>query len=94
MQTPHELAEIKMRKSAEYSRLSEQLGEILEVKAKAWESIRTGCTSDKQADQKWNSSEHGIKEMKIRLQLKSLEKEMSSISTFLRVLDTEARNLT
>ena len=82
-----------MRMSADYARLSEQLGDILEVKAKAWEAIRLGCTSDKQADKKWDGSEHGIKEMRLRLKLKSLEKEMSAISSHLRVLDAEMRNL-
>ena len=82
-----------MRLSAEYARDSEKLGDILAVKAKAWEAVRAGCTSDKQADKKWDSSDHGITEMRLRLSLKAKEKEMSSISTFLRVLDAEARNL-
>lgn len=82
-----------MRKSAEYASLSERLGDILEVKAKSWEALRAGCTSDKQADKKWDATPEGIQEMRLRLKLKALEREMGAISTHLRVLDAEARNL-
>lgn len=83
-----------MRKSAEYAHFSEQLGDILETKANLWVGIREETKSDKQADKAWDATPDGIQEMRLRLRLKALEKEMSAISSHLRVLDTEARNLT
>lgn len=93
MQSPGQLTEILMRQSADYGRLSDELSEILEVKAKAWMAIRENHKSDKQAEQEWQAQELGIKEMKIKLKLKSLEKSMSAIRTHIRVRETEARNL-
>lgn len=93
MQTPSELSEILMRQSAEFGKLSDDLSEILEVKAKAWMAIRANQKSDTSAEREWGASDLGIKEMKLKLSLKALEKKMSAIRAHIRVKESEARNL-
>jgi len=89
---PHELAENRLTLSGEYSRASEQLESILEKKPAIWSEIRKNVKSDTSADRTWDGTEMGIHEMKLRMKLKRLEKQMSSISTMLRVFEAEARN--
>lgn len=81
-----------MRLSAEYARLSERLADILEKKTHIWLNIRADVKSDTAADRKWDSTEDGIQEMRLRLKLKAMEKEMSAIRSHLEVLQGEARN--
>jgi hypothetical protein len=82
-----------MRLSAEYARCSEQLADILELKTKKWLEIRQDVKSDTSADRRWDATEEGIHEMRLKLKMKAMEKEMSSIKTFLDVLNAEARNI-
>ena len=82
-----------MRLSADYGKAADDLADILEVKAKAWETIRAGVKTDTQAERKWDSGDLGVKEMRLRLTLKKLEKQMSAIRTHIEVKTGEARNL-
>lgn len=89
---PHELAEKRVRLSGEYSRDSEELGNILADKPALWMKLRENTKSDKSADRVWDSTLLGVQEMKLRLKLKASEKEMSAIKTMLDVLNGEAWN--
>lgn len=90
--TPHELAQKRLDLAAVYSRYSEMLEHILETKPAKWSEIRATVKSDKQADQLWDASGDGIQEMKLRMALKRIEKELSAASTMLRVMEQDARN--
>lgn len=93
MTTPHELADSRVQMAGEYARFSAQLEEILEKKATIWMSIRLNTKSDASADKHWDASEDGVKEMKLRLRMKAMEKQMSAAGTMLRVYETESRNI-
>jgi hypothetical protein len=90
---PLELSEYKLRLSAEYGYLSEQLSNILKEKPGIWLEIRQreGVKSDKIADTLWEASEFGKKETELKIQLKSIEKLSSAISSRLQMYETEAR---
>jgi hypothetical protein len=93
MQSPHELAEIRMRKCAEYDTLSEELIGLENQLAVKWLEIRDDLTSDTKADRHIAASEMGQRAHAIRRKLKALEKVISSIRSYLEVLQGEARNL-
>lgn len=91
---PHEMAQEVVDLAGQYQRDSEELSQILTVKAVKWAMWRSedGCTSDKQADKKWDASREGVREMQLRLTLKASEKKMSALKSMLRILEGEARN--
>lgn len=93
MQTPHELTEILMRLSADFGKKSDELGEILTLKASRWIELRKENKSDTATERAWQATDEGIKETKLKLDLKSLEKKMSAIKTHLKVLSDEAHSL-
>lgn len=73
--------------AAQYQKDSEELSQILTVKAYKWAMWRSEewCTSDKQADKKWDATSEGVREMQLRLILKACEKKMSAIKSMLRI---------
>lgn len=90
--TPHQLAEDRIVMSAEFGRLSDELGGLLEKQAKFFVANRSVHKSDKACERAWEITEEGIRTMKVKLRLKALEKDMSSISKMLEVLSGESRN--
>lgn len=90
---PSEMAERRVELAAEYGGCAEELADILEVKATAWRAIRERVKSDKSADMEWDSGEMGIKEMRLKLRMKVLEKKISAAKTYIDVQSNEARNL-
>ena len=90
---PHELAQSLEEKAHEFSVQTDFLIEILEKKPAIWNEMRRDFKSDTSCERAWNATENGIKEMRYRLKLKALEKEMSAIRTQLRVASDEARNI-
>ena len=92
--TPGDLANYRLRLAAEYSFLSEQLREILKKKPEIWIEIRQReeVNSDKIADRIWETTKLGKDEMSLRLELKSIDKLMSSINSRLRTYENESRN--
>ena len=90
---PHEIAERRIELSAEYGAKGERLKEILEIKATTWKTIRENTKSDKSADREWDSTEFGIEEMKLKIDMKTIEKKLSASRTYLEVLTGEAKNL-
>ena len=90
--SPHEIAERRIELSAEYGQKSERLKEILEVKATGWKALREFHKSNKDATDAWDSSEFGIEEMKLKIDLKVIEKKLSAARTYLEVMSMEAKN--
>ena len=93
-QSPHAMAQEVVDLAGQYQKDSEELSQILTVKAYKWALWRSeeGCTSDKQADKKWDATAEGVREMQLRLILKASEKKMSALKSMLRILEGEARN--
>lgn len=92
MKTPRELAEDRVTLAAEYATASEQLEHILAIKPAAWQTMRGTVASDKAADKLWDSTESGILEMRLRMQMKRNEKQSSAAKALLDVYLAEARN--
>lgn len=92
MIAPGELSLIHQQLVGEYGGISVRLGEILMAKPAIWASMRLDKTSDSQTDKAWEATEMGKDETIYRLQLKTLEKILSSIKTRISVLQGEARN--
>ncbi len=88
--TPHQAADKRVQLSVEYSRLSEQLEEILTTKPSKWMEIRKEVKSDKAADRAYDATPDGINEMKYRMEMKRKEKELSALSSLLNVYNQEA----
>ena len=93
MQTPTELTTILMQKSAEFGHLSDELADILEIKASKWIELRESQKSDTATERTWQATPEGLRETRIKIALKKLEKQMSAIKTHLRTLSDEAHNL-
>lgn len=91
---PSELSEINLDMSAEYAYLTEQLINILRKKPAIWDGIRYSGTvkSDTAAERLWEKTPEGLDEMALRLELKALDKMMTSSRTRIGVLSGEARN--
>jgi len=91
-QPPATLADFKVYLAALYSFKAGQLEDILTRKPKVWLSLREGVNSDKAADRQWDASDDGIAEMKLRLDLKRIEKINSALTSRIRIAEGEARN--
>jgi hypothetical protein len=89
---PGKLSEYLVQLAGEYAFISSRLEEILKVKPQVWLKLREESKSDTQADKKWESSQDGLQEIIYKLQLKSIEKQLSSIKTRLHIYEMEARN--
>lgn len=81
-----------MELSARYGQLSEELKGFVRIKAPVWKILRENSKSIAEADRQWEMSEHGMRERELEIEMKALEKEMSSIKAYLRVMEEEARN--
>ena len=90
--TPRELGNELLDLSGEYSSQTEELNDLLDLKAANWESLRKLVKSDASCDRKWEALPEGKKERRLRLKLKAIEKRMSSLKAMLQVLEGESRN--
>lgn len=90
--SPREIAERRVELSAEYSQCADELADILEIKSTAWLAMRENHKSDKATDMAWNATELGIKEMRLKLRMKGLEKKLSAAKTYIDIANGEARN--
>lgn len=88
---PHTAADLRIELSGYYSRMSGELEEILAVKPTKWLLMRKEVKTNRDADMMWDGSEMGIKEMRLRMGLKRIEKIISSLSSYLRNAENEAR---
>ena len=93
MQTPQQLTETLMRQSAEFGHLSDELADILDTKAVKWVELRKEHKSDTATERAWQATPEGMRETRVKLSLKKLEKQMSAIKTHLKTLSDEAHNM-
>lgn len=91
--TPGRLGEILRDLAGLYSRKAEMLKNILVFKADRWRELRPLHKSDKSTDREWDSTREGKDEIRLRWEMKYMEKAMSSIKTDLRVKEVESRNI-
>lgn len=90
--TPRQYAKELMVLSDEYSKLSALYADCIKDQAKFFHENRDKHKSDNATQKAFELTERGIVMTVAKLKLKSKEKEMSSIKTMLRLLETEAKN--
>ena len=90
---PGRLSEIAVSLSGWYAYIAEQLDRVLVFKADRWLQIRNDderVKSDKMADRLWDASSEGKDEIHYRVQLKYIEKVISTIKMRLRIKEGES----
>ena len=90
--SPGRLAEIAVELSGHYAFLSEQFGDIEIFRAARWLDIRKDVKSDTMAEKTWLASKEGQEWTKLRIQLKFIEKCISTIRLRLKIAEGERYN--
>ena len=83
-------SEILVELTSYYATLAQEMEDILVFKADRWLDLRKEQKSDKMADRLWDASPEGKSEIRLRSQLKYLEKTISAIKMRLRVKEGES----
>jgi hypothetical protein len=91
--SPHMLADLRMELSAEFTKRTVALNEVLLHKPAIWNTLREAAKSDVQAERHWQATPDGLQETTLKNELKALEKVMSAVRGLLEVFTAEARNL-
>lgn len=91
--SPHMLADLRMELSAEFTKRTVALNEILMRKPAIWNVLRAEAKSDTSAERAYQATPDGLQETTLRHELKALEKVMSAVRGLLEVFNSEARNL-
>lgn len=89
---PHTAVALRSKLTGEYSFYSSIYQEILARKSKTWLSLRDTCSSDSQADRKYDMTEDGINEIGLKLKLKVIEKMMSQLRIVIDLNNNERNN--
>lgn len=99
---PGVLADLHIELASIYANLSEEWVEIQVSKAFFWankdydmenNTKREKPLSDKQVEMMWTQKKEGLKEIKLKYTLRSLEKLMSAVKSSLVNATIEARNI-
>lgn len=91
--TPHRLAELLIQLSAQYAKTSNELEQALLTKPTIWSELRKNHKTVAETDRAWEATDAGLQELHTSMQLKKIEKLMSSARTMITVRTNEAHNL-
>lgn len=89
---PHLCAEYRSMLSGEYSYLVGELEEIKSIKPLVWLEMRKEYKSDSATDKAYDATESGIREEKLRSQIKRIEKLISGLGSLIRIAESESHN--
>lgn len=90
--TPGEAAEKRIILSEEYSRLSDEMGELEQKVAMYFVTHRVDYKSDTACERAFDATEDGQRLIFLHRRTKGLEKEISALNSYLRTKENEARN--
>lgn len=93
MKTPHQLAEERLELSQQYSMYSGELAQLIKSEAEYYNANRANFKSDTAVKRAFEVTPDGVKITIVKLKLKALQMQMSSIKTMLETLTEEARGL-
>jgi hypothetical protein len=101
IESPGHLADIAVEMSADYARLSDEMMKIQLKKPIIWTKIkkekdeieREKYLSDNLTEQCWRTLPQGQEEIKLKYQLKGLEKMINSIKTATYIKNQEAHGI-
>ena len=91
--SPGQLSDYRVYLAALASSKTGRLQDILTEKPQRWLAIRENKKSDTSADQRVGCHAFGIEEMNLRYLLKRIDRLSGALSTKLRVMELEARNI-
>lgn len=91
-QTPRQLAENRATLASFYGYLTHQLANLEAARNSWWSIHREAYKSDTACDRAWSGTDMGELAMRIRYELKALDKMISSLRTLLDVTQSELRN--
>lgn len=94
MKTPHEYIDELEELTDHFAKLSERWADLMTYQAEYFAEHRNEHKSDNACQKAFDRSEKGITMQIVKAKLKSKTQQMSTIRTALRLLDTEARNIT
>lgn len=89
---PRSLSKLLMEMATKYAMVSDIYKDLRMAKNVFWQENKKEKVSDKAVEISWHCTEEGEKELRATMELKSLEKLMSSVKSYLRVLENESRN--
>lgn len=89
---PHEAADRRVTLSEEYSRLSDEMSELKKLSVKWFATNRPDHKSDKACERSFDATNEGLRMIELTFRLKAIEKEMSSLNTFIRNAENQAKN--
>lgn len=89
---PHLCAEYRSMLSGEYSYLVGELEEIKSIKPLVWLEMRKLHKSDSATDKSYEATESGLKEDKLRSEIKRIEKLISGLGSLIKVADGAVHN--
>lgn len=90
---PGRIAELRVILSGKYSRVMNQLEEILQKKPVIWNELRPNYKSDAATERAWEASELGLNELHWNFQRKKIEKLLSASKTLINVKTAESYNV-
>ena len=92
LNNPHLCADKRAQLSGEYSYLVGQLEEIKSIKPLVWLEMRKEHKSDSATDKAYEATEEGLKEVRLRGQIKRAEKLISGLGSLIKIATDEAHN--
>lgn len=91
--TPRQVASFKTYLAAIYSLRATEMQRIQVFRAGKWLDLRAEKNSDKAADREWQTLPQGIREIELKWEMRRIDKLIGALSTMMRVIENEARNL-
>lgn len=85
-------AEYRSQLSGEYSYLVGMLEDIKSQKPLIWLELRKGYNSDSATNKAYDVTGNGMLEIKLRGQMKRIERLISGLNSLIRIAESEARN--
>lgn len=90
--SPVRLAEFRVILAHKYGEATDQLEMVLLDKPSLWNEMRKDYKSDTATERAWDATTQGKQELHWKLQLKKIEKMMSSIKSLVDARNTEYFN--
>lgn len=91
--SPHIAATLRVQLSVIYSKLAGSLESIVPKRPAILSQIREKVTTEAATARLWRSTELGVEEEMLELQMKRVDRLISGLSTLLKTFENEAKNI-
>ena len=93
MKTPHQLAEERLELSQQYSMYSGELAQLIKAEAEYYNANRANFKSDTAVKRAFEVTPEGVKITIVKLKLKAIQVQLSSLKSMLETLTNEAHGI-